>query len=101
MSAETPRRRVASKEKRDALRTELYERIARGDIGLVEAIKMMRRIAGRSQPAYAKLVGIAPRALIDFERGVGNPTVKTLEKLLAPFGLELTVRRKPRRGLVP
>jgi transcriptional regulator with XRE-family HTH domain len=79
--------------RRAALRDELYDRAARGDLGLVEAVKMMRKIAGRSQAEYARLVGVSPRVLIEFERGVGNPTVKTLQKLLAPFDLELTVRR--------
>lgn len=57
------------------------------------AVKMMRKIAGRSQADYARLVGVSPRVLIELERGIGNPTVKTLQKLLAPFDLELTVRR--------
>jgi DNA-binding XRE family transcriptional regulator len=82
-------------ERRSALREELYERTARGDLTLVEAVKMMRKIAGRSQAEYAKLVGVSPRVLIEFERGIGNPTVKTLQKMLAPFGLDLTVRRRP------
>lgn len=82
--------------RRAALRDELYERVARGDLALVDAVKMMRKIAGRSQAEYARLVGVSPRVLIEFERGVGNPTVKTLQKLLAPFDLELTVRRARR-----
>ncbi len=80
--------------KREGLRRELYERVQRGDIALVEAVRLMRRIAGKSQAAYAKLVGVSPRVLIDFERGVGNPTVRTLRRILEPFGLELGVRRR-------
>ena len=83
------------KEDRAALRTQLYERAKRADLGLIEAVKMMRKIAGKTQAEYATLVGVSPRVLIDFERGVGNPTVKTLEKMLAPFHFELTVRRRP------
>lgn len=78
---------------RRALRDELYARVASGDVTLREALRTMRKIAGKSQADYARLVGVAPRVLIDFERGVGNPTVKSLEKLLAPFGLELGLRR--------
>jgi transcriptional regulator with XRE-family HTH domain len=84
------------KQRRAELRDELYARVAAGDLSLVEAVKRMRKIAGRSQAAYARLVGVSPRVLIEFERGVGNPTVKTLQKLLAPFDLELTVRRARR-----
>jgi transcriptional regulator with XRE-family HTH domain len=86
--------RTAKKVERAALRTELYERAARGDLRLVEALRMMRKIAGKTQAEYAQLVGVSPRVLIDFERGAGNPTVKTLEKMLRPFNLELTVRRR-------
>ncbi len=86
--------RVDHKQRRAALRDELYARVDAGDLTLVEAVKRMRKIVGRSQAEYARLVGVSPRVLIEFERGVGNPTVKTLQKLLAPFGLELTVRRR-------
>lgn len=85
-----------SKERRAALRDELYERIAKGDISLPEAVKTMRKIAGRTQAEYARLVGVSPRILIELERGIGNPTVKTLSKILAPFDLEVGLRRRPR-----
>jgi DNA-binding XRE family transcriptional regulator len=82
------------KEDRVALRNQLYERAKRADLGLVEAVRMMRKIAGKTQAEYAKLVGVSPRVLIDFERGAGNPTLKTLEKIMAPFNMEMTVRRR-------
>jgi len=94
MSTTAEKRKAASKEKRAALRRELYERVDRGEVGLREAVRLMRKIAGRTQLEYARLVGISPRILIEFERGIGNPTVATIEKMLAPFALELTVRRK-------
>ncbi|MGH7281892.1 MAG: helix-turn-helix transcriptional regulator [Polyangiaceae bacterium] len=82
------------KEDRATLRNQLYERAKHADVGLIEAVKMMRKIAGKTQAEYAMLAGVSPRVLIDFERGVGNPTIKTLQRILAPFHLELTVRRK-------
>ena len=88
------RRRFVKKEERAALRTQLYDRATRADLGLVEAVRMMRKVAGKTQTEYAAPVGVSARVLIDFERGVGNPTVKTPEKILAPFNLELTVRRR-------
>ncbi|MBS2018207.1 MAG: helix-turn-helix transcriptional regulator [Deltaproteobacteria bacterium] len=90
------KRRQASKEKRAELRTELFARADKGELDLREALRMMRKIAGRSQAEYAKLVGVSPRVLIEFERGGGNPTLETLEKMLRPFGLELTLRRRRR-----
>lgn len=86
----------ASKERRKALRDELYARIASGDIGLVEAVKALRKVTGRTQAEYAKLVGVSPRILMALERGVGNPTIRTLARILAPFDLEVGVRRRPR-----
>ncbi|MSP61398.1 MAG: XRE family transcriptional regulator [Myxococcales bacterium] len=91
--------------RRAALRGELADRIKLGDLDLVAAVRLMRRIADKSQADYARLVGISPRVLIDFERGVGNPTLRSLRKMLDPFGLELTVRKRsldpppPRRGM--
>jgi transcriptional regulator with XRE-family HTH domain len=85
---------------RDAARQELYQRVKQGDLGLADAVRMMRRIAGKTQAEYAKLVGVSPRVLIDFERGVGNPTVRTLRRMLEPFGLDLTVRRRGLDGAV-
>lgn len=83
-----------NKEKRRALRDELYEAIARGDISIPEAVRTMRKIAGRTQAEYARLVGISPRILIELERGIGNPTLKTLAKILAPFDLQVGLRRR-------
>jgi predicted transcriptional regulator len=80
-------------EARAALRRELYARVDRGDIGLVEAIKTMRKIVGKSQDDYARLVGVSPRILKELERGVGNPTLATLRKIMRPFRLDVGVRR--------
>ena len=85
-----------NKSDRSELRRTFYERVDRGDLSLAEASRIMRKIAGKTQIEYARLVGVSPRVLIDFERGVGNPTVSTLRKIFAPFNLELTVRRGQR-----
>lgn len=61
---------------------------------LPDTIRRMRKAIGLTQIEYAKLAGVAPRVLIDLERGVGNPTLKTLEKLAAPFGLQVGLKRK-------
>jgi transcriptional regulator with XRE-family HTH domain len=58
----------------------------------------MRKAVGLTQTEYARLAGVAPRVLIDLERGVGNPTLKTLEKLAAPFGLRVGLKRRDRKG---
>jgi transcriptional regulator with XRE-family HTH domain len=70
--------------------------VKQGNLDLADASRLMRRVADKTQAEYAKLGGVSPRVLIDFERGVGNPTVRTLRRMLDPFGLELTVRRRSR-----
>jgi len=84
----------ARAKRRSELRDVLYARLEAGDLTLVEALRMMRKIAGKTQAEYAKMVHISPRVLIDFERGVGNPTLRSLERMFAPFGLDLGVRRR-------
>jgi DNA-binding XRE family transcriptional regulator len=84
------------KERRRALRDELYDAIARDELSIAEAVRRMRKIAGRTQVEYAHLVGVSPRILIELERGIGNPTLKTLAKILAPFDLEVGLRRRRR-----
>jgi DNA-binding XRE family transcriptional regulator len=80
--------------RRARLRQELYALVEQGQLGVADAVRMMRKVAAKSQAEYAKLVGVSPRVLIDFERGVGNPTWRSIEKMLRPFGLELSVRRR-------
>jgi transcriptional regulator with XRE-family HTH domain len=72
----------------------LYEALERGELSLAETCRRMRRILGLTQAAYAELVGISAQALMDFERGKSNPTLKTLDAIARPFGLEVGFRRK-------
>ena len=71
----------------DLLRRELYDGIKNNSWTLAESLKRMRKIVRMTQVEYARLVGVAPRIVIDLERGVGNPTLASLEKLGRPFGL--------------
>jgi DNA-binding XRE family transcriptional regulator len=69
------------------LRRELKANIHKMDIS--DALKTMRKIAGMTQIEYAqKILKISPRVLIDIERGVGNPTLKTLNKIGRLFGFK-------------
>ena len=70
-------------------RAEFYENLANNKLTLAETVKAMRAIVGMTQPEFAKFVGIAPRIIIDLERGVGNPTLSTLRKIGKPFRLDL------------
>jgi len=71
-------------------REKFYEQLTNKKLTLAETVKTMRAIVGMTQPEYAKFVGIAPRIIIDLERGVGNPTLETLRKIGKPFRLDIT-----------
>lgn len=73
-------------------REKFYEQITDKKLTLAETVKAMRAILGMTQPEYAKFVGIAPRIIIDLERGVGNPTLGTLRKIGKPFRLDVVFR---------
>ena len=69
----------------------LYTDLARGMVDIREATRRMRKILGMNQKDYArKVAGISPRILSEFEKGSGNPTLATLEKIASPFGLTVT-----------
>lgn len=71
-------------------REKFYQQLKNQELTLAETIRAMRAIVGMTQEEYAKFVGIAPRIIIDLERGVGNPTLNSLRKIGKPFRLELT-----------
>ena len=73
-------------------RIQFYDLLAEKKMALPETVKMMRAIVGMTQPQYAKFVGVAPRIIIDLERGVGNPTLETLKKIGKPFRLDIYFR---------
>lgn len=61
-----------------------------GDIG--EIIKERRKEFGITQNDLAKLAEVNINTLTQIERGEGNPTVRTLEKVLRIIGMELTAK---------
>lgn len=73
------------------MKADLYRDLGRGSIGIRDATRRMRKILGMSQKEYAqKIAGISPRILSEFETGLGNPTLATLEKIASPFGLKVS-----------
>ncbi|MGM0595132.1 MAG: helix-turn-helix domain-containing protein, partial [Pseudomonadota bacterium] len=82
---------TASRNKRDTatLRRELYDDVAAGRLYLHEAAKRMRAVLGLNQRQFARMLGIAERTYIDFERQAGNPTLETLRRIGCAFGFEV------------
>lgn len=56
-----------------------------------EVIRQVRKALRLTIAEYARVCGLSARGLQDIERGVSSPTLATVEKLLRPMGLTLTV----------
>ncbi len=74
-------------------RIKFYADVEAGKLSLRDTLRGMRKILKMTQTEYAKFVGVAPRIIIDLERGAGNPTLKTLELIGHPFRLKINFRR--------
>jgi DNA-binding XRE family transcriptional regulator len=83
------RRKHIDREAEHALRQQFYERIQRGDISVAEAVKSMRRISLLTQAEFAKHRGVSLRVLKEIEAGTANPTLETLNRIGAIFGLRV------------
>lgn len=56
-----------------------------------ETIKARRNVLGIDQRTLSDISGVAVHTLSNIEAGNGNPTVRSLDKVLAALGLELRV----------
>jgi DNA-binding XRE family transcriptional regulator len=86
------RRRQIPKEILPAQRQQFYEQLIAGELSLAVASKRMRELINLNQDDFARLVGVAPRTLKDFEAGRGNPRLTTLQKIGKPFGMQVVFR---------
>jgi len=81
---------MAIPENTTELKMELQDQLRQGQLTIGEATRKMRKITGLNQKEYAnKVLGIAPRILMDLELGRGNPTLTTLNKIARPFGYKI------------
>jgi transcriptional regulator with XRE-family HTH domain len=83
--------RALDSEQIKELRENLHAAIPQSDVSIGEVIRQMRLITKRSQSEYARLCGVAPRALAEIESGNGNPRLSTLQALLRPFACDVGV----------
>jgi len=72
--------------------------LAQGKITLGEAVKRFRvEITQLQQTQYARMCKISVRTLIQIEHDEGNPTLKSLNAVFKPFGLQMGVVRRSRK----
>lgn len=62
------------------------------DIGII--IKERRSLLKISQQDLADYSGVGISTVKDLERGVGNPSIETLKKILDVVGLEMVLQVK-------
>ncbi len=62
------------------------------DVG--KAIKERRALLGISQQDLSDYSGVGISTVKDLERGVGNPSMETLKKILDVVGLEMILQVK-------
>jgi DNA-binding XRE family transcriptional regulator len=84
-----PRRTPLTREEQNALRRAFYERIGRGDLTIADTMKAMREMTGLTQAEFAAHRGVSRRVIQDIERGTGNPTVESLNRIAKLFGLQV------------
>jgi transcriptional regulator with XRE-family HTH domain len=61
---------------------------------LIRTIKERRVMLRATQETLAELSGVGLRTLKQFERGKGNPTLQTLQKLADALGMEICLKLK-------
>jgi transcriptional regulator with XRE-family HTH domain len=92
------RRKSIDKDALRAQRNAFYEAIAAGELTLQEAVKRMRALSGLTQQEFADHRGVSIKVIKEIERGVGNPTLNTLNQIASIFGLEVSFIRRPVRS---
>lgn len=88
-----PRKTPIDKAAARQLRATLYADIDRGEVNLQDAVKRMRKISRLSQPEFAAHLGVSAKVVKEIERGIGNPTVASLNRIGQFFGLEVAFVR--------
>ena len=61
-------------------------------MNLREVVKDRRGVLGISQLELAEMAGISLATVKNIERGVGNPSMKTVARILEVLGLEMEFR---------
>ena len=61
-------------------------------MSLREVIKARRKVLGISQQDLAEMSGISLPTVKDIERGLANPSLSTISKLLDVLGMEIVYR---------
>jgi len=83
------KRKQLEKEEARARRDRLIEKAQLAQLPLIDGLREMRTISGLTQAQFAEHRGVSARAIKALELGQGNPTVSTLNRIAAFYGLEV------------
>ncbi|UCZ82555.1 helix-turn-helix domain-containing protein [Pseudomonas sp. L5B5] len=79
-------------EERGTLIDDIQQEMAAGRLPIGDAVKRLRtEVTGLQQNLFARMCRISLRTLIHIEHGDGNPTLKSLNAVFKPFGLQMGV----------
>ncbi|WP_047290086.1 MULTISPECIES: helix-turn-helix transcriptional regulator [Pseudomonas] len=79
-------------EQRGLLIDNIRQELAAGRLSIGDAVKRLRtEVTGLHQSQFARMCRISLRTLIHIEHGDGNPTLKSLNAVFKPFGLQMGV----------
>jgi len=70
----------------------IQDELAQGVIGIGAAVRRLRvEVTGLHQTQFARMCRISVRTLVHIEHEEGNPTLKSLNSVFKPFGLQMGV----------
>lgn len=79
---------------RTVLIESIQEALTQGTLEIGEAVRRLRvEVTGLHQTQFAKMCRISVRTLVHIEHGEGNQTLKSLNAVFKPFGLQMGVVR--------
>lgn len=83
-----------SLEVRGLLIQAIQDELSQGVIGIGVAVRRLRvEVTGLHQTQFARMCRISVRTLVHIEHEEGNPTLKSLNSVFKPFGLQIGVVR--------
>lgn len=97
MNKRKPLDKVEARERRNRMLASAAE----AKLPLTDGVREMRAIAGMTQEDFARHRGVSARVVKALELGQGNPTVATLNRIGAFFGLEVAFVSVRRPDAIP
>lgn len=89
-------------EERTLLIDSIQVALADGTLQISEAVRRLRtEVTGLHQSQFAKMCKISVRTLVHIEHGEGNQTLKSLNAVFRPFGMQMGVVKLRRQYFSP